>query len=198
MNNPFEFWFAIGSTYTYLSVMRIEEVTREAGISVVWRPFNLREIMVEMNNIPFVTKPVKEAYMWRDLERRANKYKLPINLPVAYPLKEFDLPNKIAALASSEGWVSEFVRATYSNWFMNGLEPGQDSSLSKTLDELGKDKPLVLANAQDADVSSAYVANTAQARSKGIFGSPTFSIGNELFWGDDRLEDAIEYYLRTQ
>lgn len=178
--------------------MRIEEVTREAGISVVWRPFNLREIMVEMDNIPFVTKPVKEAYMWRDLERRANKHKLPINLPVAYPLKEFDLPNKIATLASLEGWACEFVRATYSNWFINGLEPGQDSSLNKTLDELGKDKSLLLANAQDADVSSAYVANTAQARLKGIFGSPTFSIGNELFWGDDRLEDAIEYYLRTQ
>ena len=68
----FDFWFSIGSTYTYLTVERIGDLARENGIDVQWRPFSVRALMQEMNNIPFAGKPAKERYMWRDLERRFN------------------------------------------------------------------------------------------------------------------------------
>ncbi len=61
-----DFWFSIGSTYTYLTVMRLNKVEQEAGVKVKWRPFSVRALMQEMNNIPFIGKPVKEKYMWRD------------------------------------------------------------------------------------------------------------------------------------
>jgi 2-hydroxychromene-2-carboxylate isomerase len=67
-----DFWFSIGSTYSYLSVMRLDRVEQETGVVFNWRPFNVREIMLEMDNIPFRTKPLKLACMWRDIERRAN------------------------------------------------------------------------------------------------------------------------------
>ncbi|TIT86612.1 MAG: 2-hydroxychromene-2-carboxylate isomerase, partial [Mesorhizobium sp.] len=70
-----DFWFSIGSTYTYLSVMRLAEVAAETGIEFRWRPFNVRAIMIEMDNIPFAKKPAKAAYMWRDIERRAAMYR---------------------------------------------------------------------------------------------------------------------------
>ena len=63
-----EIWFSIGSTYSYLSVQRVDGVAEKEGVKVRWRPFNIRTITSEMNNRPFVGKPVKAAYMWRDLE----------------------------------------------------------------------------------------------------------------------------------
>ncbi len=66
-----DFWFSIGSTYTYLTVMRLHNVEQESGMRFNWRPFSVRVLMQEMNNIPFKGKPAKEQYMWRDLERRA-------------------------------------------------------------------------------------------------------------------------------
>jgi 2-hydroxychromene-2-carboxylate isomerase len=71
MSAPIDFWFSIGSTYTYLSVMRVGDIERQNGITFRWRPFDVRAIMTEMDNIPFTNKPIKARYMWRDIERRA-------------------------------------------------------------------------------------------------------------------------------
>ena len=72
------FFFFFGSTYTYLSVMRIAKQASAAGVAVRWRPFSVRQIMTEMDNIPFAKKPVKAAYMWRDIERRAARLVVPV------------------------------------------------------------------------------------------------------------------------
>ena len=104
-NNTIDFWFTVGSTYTYLTVSRLHKVEAASGIRFRWRPFNARAIMQEMNNVPFATKPIKLAYMWRDVERRASKYALPIKVPAPYPLKNFDLASRIAVLGEMEGGV---------------------------------------------------------------------------------------------
>jgi 2-hydroxychromene-2-carboxylate isomerase len=93
-----DFWFSIGSTYTYLSVMRLAEVERTAGVACRWRPFSVCQIMIEMDNIPFRTKPVKMAYMWRDVERRARLYGLRIRVPAPYPLSQWDVASRCWAL----------------------------------------------------------------------------------------------------
>ena len=72
MTQP-EFWISIGSTYSYLTVSRLPAIEETTGIRFDWRPFSVREIMIEMDNIPFATKPVKAAYMWRDIDRRATQ-----------------------------------------------------------------------------------------------------------------------------
>ena len=86
-NDEIEFWFSVGSTYTYLTVSRLGQVEAASGVRFRWRPFSVLSIMREMNNIPFSTKPVKAAYMWRDIERRASFHGLSIGLPVPFPLK---------------------------------------------------------------------------------------------------------------
>src|SRR5579864_3486021 len=116
-----DFWFSIGSTYTYLTVMRLEDVQRTTGIEFRWRPFSVRQIMIEQDNIPFRTKPVKAAYMWRDIERRAALHGLPARVPAPYPLAEWDTANRVAVLAAQEGWVGNYARATYRRWFQEGL-----------------------------------------------------------------------------
>jgi 2-hydroxychromene-2-carboxylate isomerase len=118
--------------------MRLAEVQRNTGIEFCWRPFSVRQIMIEQDNIPFRTKPVKAAYMWRDIERRAAMYGLPARVPVPYPLAEWDTANRVAVLAATEGWVTGYARATYRRWFQEGLEPGSEPNLSDSLRGSGK------------------------------------------------------------
>src|SRR5262249_14982665 len=79
-DDEIEFWFSIGSTYTYLAVSRLGQVEAARSVRFRWRPFSVLSLMCEMNNIPFSTKPAKAAYMWRDIERRASLYGLSIRL----------------------------------------------------------------------------------------------------------------------
>src|SRR5262249_36720809 len=83
-----DFWFSTGSTYTYLTGSRLEKVAHAEGVRFNWRPFSVRAIMREQNNIPFANKPIKSQYMWRDIERRAAMYGVEAKVPAPYPLKE--------------------------------------------------------------------------------------------------------------
>jgi 2-hydroxychromene-2-carboxylate isomerase len=188
-----DFWFSTGSTYTYLTVSRLEQVTAREGVAFIWRPFSVRAIMREQNNSPFAGKPVKMGYMWRDIERRAALYDLPIKVPAPYPLKEFDLANKVALVGLAEGWGKPYIVASYRRWFVEGQEPGKEPNLSASLAEAGQDPAGVVAKAQSPESQLAYEKATQQARDLGIFGSPTFAVDGELFWGDDRLEDALAW-----
>jgi 2-hydroxychromene-2-carboxylate isomerase len=191
-----DFWFSVGSTYTYLTVMRLAQVERDSGIAFRWRPFSVRQIMIEMDNIPFRTKPVKAVYMWRDIERRAAMYGLKARVPAPYPLAEWDVANRVAVLGAEERWVADYIRAIYRRWFEDGLEPGIEPNLSESLREIGQDPVRVAALAAGDEIGRAYEAATAEARSLNIFGSPSFVVGGEVFWGDDRLDDAIAWYRK--
>jgi 2-hydroxychromene-2-carboxylate isomerase len=189
-----DFWFSVGSTYTYFSVMRLREVEDRTGIGFNWRPFNVRAIMLEQNNRPFVGKPVKTAYMWRDIERRAGRCGLPVRVPAPYPLQEFERANRIAIVGNQEGWCADYARATYRRWFQDGLEAGIEPNLSESLREIGQDPTRVIARAESDEIAAALQKATEEAKSLGVFGSPSFVVGRELFWGDDRLDDAIAWY----
>ena len=189
-----EFWFSIGSTYSYLSVTRLPQVARETGASFSWQPFSVRSIMREMDNVPFPpSKQAKVDYMWRDIERRAQSYGFAAKVPAPYPLQEFDLANRVAVLAMQEGWCEDYVQATYRRWFVDGLEAGSEPNLSQSLAEVGQDTARVVERADDLDIEAAYVEQTDRAQRAGIFGSPSFIVDGEEFWGDDRLEDAITW-----
>ena len=192
-----EFWFSIGSTYTYLSVSRLKEVERKFEVSFSWQPFSVRKIMREMDNVPFPpTKQAKVDYMWRDIQRRARGYGFEARVPAPYPLKEFDLANRIAVLGMQEGWCSNYVQATYRRWFLEWLEPGSEPNVSESLREIGQDSERILELASGEETGEVYSCQTESAQSKGIFGSPSFIVDGELFWGDDRLEDAVSWALR--
>jgi len=193
-DDTIDFWFMVGSTYTYLTVSRLQGVEATTHIRFRWRPFNVRAIMQEMNNIPFATKPIKLAYMWRDVERRASRYGVPCKVPAPYPLKNLELANRVAVLGESEGWCSDYVRATYRLWFVEGKEAGAEPNLRESLREIGQDPDRVIALAKNDSVGRALEANTEQAKQLNIFGAPTFVTRGELFWGDDRLEDAVAWH----
>jgi len=192
-----DFYFSIGSTYTYLSVTRILNVEKEHQVKFNWKPFSVRAIMKEMNNIPFPKDKINKVnYMWRDIERRAEGYGFFAKTPVPYPLSEFDLANQIAIYGLDEGWGVDYIRLTYKKWFQERKEPAIDPSVSEICEKLKINKDEIILKAKSKEIENKYISNTKDARNNKIFGSPTFIVDNEIFWGDDRMEDAIKWFKK--
>lgn len=190
-----DFWFSIGSTYSYLSVMRIGEVEDAYGVSFNWRPFNVRHVMIEQNNIPFKDKPIKTSYMWRDIERRADRYGLKPQIPAPYPLPGLVLANLVAQVGAEKGWAKDYARETYRRWFEKGEPAGEEPNLSASLHDIGHDPEQILQTAQSERIENALAEATKEAMELGVFGAPSFVVGGEVFWGDDRLDDAVDWAL---
>ncbi|MCG6560802.1 2-hydroxychromene-2-carboxylate isomerase [Ruegeria sp. 1NDH52C] len=190
---PIDFWFSIGSTYSFLTVMRLPVYVREHGVKITWRPFNVRSIMIEQKNIPFADKPSKSAYMWRDIERRAAKYGLSASLPAPYPLQNLALANQVALLGMKEGWGEDYAVATYRRWFQQGEPAGSEPNLSDSLKEIGQDPVRIIEIANSAQIEDALALETEKAKTLGVFGAPSFLVDGEVFWGDDRLDDAVSW-----
>ena len=128
-----EFWFSLGSTYTYLTVSRIREVQKKNNFNLIFRPFSVRDVMKSMDNIPFPdSKKSKVDHMWRDIQRRSQIYGLKIpQVPVPYPIKDLDLANRVALVGEKEGWCLSYLEITYHLWFIESNEAGSEENLKK-------------------------------------------------------------------
>jgi len=187
-----DFFFYIGSLYSYLSVMRIDAAAAEAGVTVSWLPFSVRNIMIEQKNLP-TSNESKIGYMHRDVVRRAERLGIPIKPGVPHPVDPEQLANRVAIVAAGQGWCPQFTKAIFANWMQKHDRPGDLGQLKALLSELGQDADAVIARAESEDARRAYDAETDAARTLGIFGAPSFVVGKELFWGDDRLDDALAW-----
>jgi 2-hydroxychromene-2-carboxylate isomerase len=187
-----DFFYFLGSGYAYLSVLRIGELADKAGVKVTWRPFNVRPLMRE-NNVMLRDEAQKVHYMWRDIERRAALHGLPYVKPPIWPTEPDLLASRVAMLACEEGWIAPYTLESFRAWYLEGLPLGTVESLGQILPRVGQQTPRVLALANRPEASARLEAETEAARKLGAFGSPTFVAGDELFWGDDRLEEALDW-----
>jgi len=193
MANPtIDFFYFFGSGYAYLSVMRIDEAAERAGVEVLWRPFSVRTLMRE-NNIGLRNQPGKMRYIWRDIERRAKWHGIPFVKPPIWPTDPDELANRVAIVAFAEGWGRDYTKASFRSWYLDGQPLGEPSALDQVLSSLGRDPAEVVAKANTDETRATYAAETEAARQLGIFGSPAFVADGEVFWGDDRLEEALAW-----
>lgn len=191
-----EFWFEFASTYSYLSVMRLPQEAAKRGVGIVWRPFLLGPIFAAqgLTDSPFNTYPVKGRYMWRDMERRAAALGIPFSRPAIFPQNGLR-----AARIATAAFQNDDGVAFCQNVFKAHFGQGQDISDPDTLASIAMASGLpdtVLKAAQSAPIKANLRQTTEEAQSRNIFGSPSFTVGNELFWGDDRLEDALDWATR--
>ena len=103
------------------------------------------------------------------------------------------ISNLVALLGMREGWGIDYVRSSYRRWFQLGLPSGVDPNLSESLKEVGQEPGRVIELAQSGEIRRALASETDSARSARLFGSPSFVVDGQIFWGDDRLEDAISW-----
>ena len=193
MPSPIEFWFEFGSNYSYLSAMRIEAAARTAGVPLLWRPFLLGPVFRELGweGSPFLVQREKGEYVWRDMARRAAKYGLPFRRPSVFPRRAL-LPMRVALLAAHEAWMGEYCRRVMRMAWAEDREIDGPAPVLEALAGLAPDPRALVAQAGLEAAKAALREQTIDARRLGIFGGPSFIVDGELFWGDDRLEDALE------
>jgi 2-hydroxychromene-2-carboxylate isomerase len=189
------FWYEFASTYSYLSAMRIEAEAATAGVDVVWQPFLLGPIFHAQgwNTSPFNLYPAKGRYMLRDIGRTASARGIAFHLPDPFPMNTLKAA-RLALVGSEEGWVAPFSKAVFAAEFADRRDISDPVVLQQILEGLGLDAPQALARSSDTEIKERLRAATADAEARGIFGAPTFETANgELFWGDDRLRDALAW-----
>jgi 2-hydroxychromene-2-carboxylate isomerase len=187
-----DFWFEFGSNYSYLSVMRIEHEARRCGVRIVWKPFLLGPIFqaLGMESSPFVLQKEKGAYVWQDMARQCRKYGLRWTQPSTFPRLGV-LASRIALLGAEQPWIGAFCRAVMELNFVLDQDINEPDGLARILAELGLPASDILDRARAEPTKALLRQQTDQARAKGIFGAPTFFVGTEMFWGNDRLDDAL-------
>jgi 2-hydroxychromene-2-carboxylate isomerase len=190
-----EFWYEFASTYSYLSVMRIEELAAKRGVGVVWRPFLLGPIFLAQGwrDTPFRLYPRKGLYMVRDMERLCAARGLPFALSRRFPQTGLNAA-RLAYLGVNEGWAPAFTREVFLRQFRDEADISDKAVLAEALQTIGQDPVELLARIQDPTMKQALKLQTDTAAALGIFGAPTFlTEDNEMFWGDDRLDQAVDW-----
>ncbi|APX10474.1 2-hydroxychromene-2-carboxylate isomerase [Tateyamaria omphalii] len=194
MVKPVEFWFEFASTYSYLSAARVEDACAEAGVPLVWRSFLLGPVFGAqgMNDSPFNMYPVKGAYMWTDMERCCADLGLSFVKPSSFPRGSL-LAARIAAAHGDAPWVGAFVRAVYHANFADDRDIADDAVVAAIVDEIGQDSAAVIAAATTPEGKAVLRGATEEALERGLFGAPSFIVDGAMFWGNDRLEQALAH-----
>jgi 2-hydroxychromene-2-carboxylate isomerase len=190
-----DFWFDFASTYSYLAAVRVRSLAAAASVQLRFRPFLLGPIFKAQgwDTSPFSIYEAKGRHMWRDMERQAADLKLPFRRPEPFPQNSL-LPARAALFGLTQGWGDEFSVAVFRAEFEDGRRIDDAATLTGILARLGADAKSALAAAQSDDIKSRLRAQTEEAQQLGIFGAPSFrTASGELFWGNDRLEQALAW-----
>jgi len=190
-----EFWFGLSSTYSYLAAMRVEALAAAANRGLEWRPFLLGPIFAAQlgsADSPFNRHPERGRYMWRDVERLCAKYGLPLRKPSEFPRNAL-LATRVALLGEQAPWIGNFVRAIFTANFAEDRDIAREEVVREVLESLGLDAPQLIARAGEEATKQRLRGRTDEAMQRGIFGAPDFLVDGELFFGQDRLDDALAW-----
>jgi len=188
------FWFDFASTYSYPAAMRIEQRAQERGVALSWNAFLLGRIFHAhgWNYSRFNLYPSKGRYMWRDLERVCEDESLPFRRPSQFPRNGL-LAARIACRFANESWTPIFVRAVYHANFAEDQDIADSRVITGCLRSLDQDAETILEAVASGEAKTLLRAQTERAMNLGIFGAPSFVASQELFWGNDRLEQALKW-----
>ena len=189
-------WFDFASTYSYPAVVRAIQLAAANDILLHWRPFMLGVIFKQQgwNDSPFNLYPPKGRYMWRDMERLCAAQGIPFHKPTRFPRNGL-LAGRIACLNQTAPWITAFIQAVYRANFVHDQNIADTTVIGEILHQLNVDSEGVITRAASEESKQKFRGQTGQAVELGIFGSPTFMIGDEMFWGGDRLVEAIDFAM---
>lgn len=192
-----EFWFDFGSTYSYLSAMRVEEAAARPGVGVAWRPFLLGPIfrLQGWSDSPFNVNPRRGSYMWRDVEREAEALGLPFRRPSTFPRNGL-LAARVCTAHEGADWVPAFARAIFAANFEDDRDIADVAVVAACLEALGLEPAPAIDAAGTPENKARLRARTEEAERRGVFGAPTWFARGEMFWGNDRLEQALTWLER--
>jgi len=192
MTDRIEFWFEFASAYSYIAVEEIEAKAAKAGVAVVWRPFLLGPIFARQGwtGSPFNIYPAKGAYMWRDMERLCAQKGLAWRKPSQFPRNGL-LAARVATVLAESDAIGSFVKGVYRANFVEDRDISDPKVIGDVLRGVGLAPEETLIRATGDDIKARLRERTDEALARGVFGAPSFFVRGELFWGGDRLDQAV-------
>jgi len=196
MSKTIEFFWDPASTYSYLAATQIEALAARCGATVEWRPFLLGKVFQATGNQMPAALPAKGKYLFRDASLWARYYRVPFSMPKIFPLNSV-LASRACLAAAQSGKGVEFSLALLKAYWAEGQDPSQPEVVAAIAASVGLDGAALLAAAQEPAIKDALRINTEEAVKRGAFGAPTLYVGEQMFWGNDRL-NLLEAFLKGQ
>lgn len=192
-----EFFFDIASPYSYMAATRIDALEEQTAAEVQWRPFLLGGVLKSTGNSPPAQVPAKAKYMLADLNRWAERYEVPFEMPGNFPLNTISTQRALVAADRQEGAAMvPLAEEVYRAYWAQGRDVSDASVIEEIADDIGMDGGAIVEAIDTPAVKEKLEENSDEAVERGAFGAPSFFIGDELFWGNDRLSFVREEVRR--
>ena len=194
MSKTLDFYFDFGSPTAYLAHCRLQQLASEYRLKVNYLPMLLGGVFKATDNVSPVTIPAKGRYMnEHDLPRFARRYGVTLNFNPHFPINTLQAM-RAATAARTAGCLAPFVDAVYTAMWVDQKNIGDPEVLHAVVAEAGLDADSLLAATTDGEIKAELIRVTEEAVARGTFGAPTMFLGDEMFFGQDRL-DFIEEAL---
>lgn len=189
MTKTVEFFFDVGSPTTYLAWTQLPAIARETGAQISWRPMLLGGVFKATGNASPVTVPAKGRWMGGDIARFARRYGVPFTFNPNFPINTLTLMRGAAGLQLRQPErLAAYLDAVFRALWVDAVDFNQAPEIARVLDAAGFDADPFVALVGDPEVKAALMATTEEAVARGVFGAPSFFVGGQLFFGQDRLD----------
>jgi 2-hydroxychromene-2-carboxylate isomerase len=194
----FEFWFDFGSTASYLAWTQLPALQAATGAKSVFRPMLLGGVFQATGNQSPANIPAKGKYLFADFERFAERYGVAFNRNPYFPINTLlFMRGAIALQQKGDARFMDYCRAVFNAIWVDSLNMNDPATAAEALRKAGFDAQALVALASEQTTKDALKAATQEAIDRGVFGAPTFFVGDQMFWGQDRMDFVMEA-LRSQ
>ena len=190
MIKTFEFYFDFGSPYTFLAHKGIRKIEKENSIKVKYMPVLLGALLKLTGVKANIDVPIKGKYMIKDCKLWAEKYNIEFKFNNYFPIITLNLM-RCALVAENKGFSQIFINKVFDAIWKDGLNLNDNSILEKLLKNIDINPKNFLIEAIDLKIKNELKKRTDEAYKKGVFGTPSFIVNNKIFWGQDRLQFAL-------
>jgi 2-hydroxychromene-2-carboxylate isomerase len=193
MTKSVEYYFDFGSPAAYLASTQLQALAADTGATVVWRPMLLGGVFAATGNASPASVPAKGKYIFRDFDRFARRYGVPLKFNPFFPINTITLMRIAAGLqARNDSRFMDYCAAMFRAIWVEAQNMNDPATVATVLQAAGFDAPALLALASEQAVKDKLKAETEAAVARGVFGAPTFFVADQMFWGQDRLDFVRE------
>lgn len=194
MTKQVEFYFDFGSPYSYLAFHQLPKIAQSRGAEIIWRPILLGGIFQATGNHSPVEVALKGVHLGTDLQRWAKHFGVPFQMNPYFPINTLPLMRGAVALQmrGDKAGLERYMAAVFNAMFEKPRNMGSPEVIGAMLHEAGFDPAQFLAMINEQAVKDQLKKSTNDAVARGVFGAPTFFVGEEMYWGQDRLHFVDE------
>ena len=196
MTKTVEFFYDFGSPTVYLAATQLPSIAGSVGATIDWRPMLLGGVFKSTGNQSPVVVAAKAAYMNDDLERFAKRYGVPFRFNPHFPINTLALMRGAVAYQADAVVSSTYREAIFTAIWVEARNLNEPDVIGQVLRDAGLDPAELMIRIGQQTVKDQLIANTKEAVNRGVFGAPTFFVGEQMFFGQDRLDFVAEAISR--